>query len=404
MREEAKQNNNDKNKIPLWTKDFIAICIVNFIIFAAFQLLMPVVPQYAFYLGGDERIAGYVVGIFTISAVLIRPWIGFELDRRGRKAIFIIGLAIFVFAVLGYIWFPVLVSLLLFRVIHGFGWAGSTTAAGAIVADIIPPQRRGEGMGYYGMFSNLAMAVGPALGLFLITNISFNSAFYVSAILAAIAFFLALFLRVPPILKGEGENKPVFFEPTSFQPGLIMFFVTLTWGGIVSFLPAYAFSLGLEDIGIYFTIYAIVLMAIRPFAGMISDRYGSGVVLVPGLICVSLAMLIISYAHTLPVFLLAAVLNGIGFGSTHPTLQALTVTRAPVSRRGAANATFFSAFDLGIGLGAVILGNVAHWFSYALMYRLASLSGIIGLVVFLLDRWLNKRNVTQEAGADFNMR
>ena len=81
MGEEAKQ----KNKIPLWTKDFIAICIVNFIIFAAFQLLMPVVPQYAFYLGGDERIAGYMVGIFTISAVLIRPWICFELDLRGWR-------------------------------------------------------------------------------------------------------------------------------------------------------------------------------------------------------------------------------------------------------------------------------------------------------------------------------
>lgn len=400
MRKGAKQNNNS---IPLWTKDFIAICIVNFVIFAAFQLLMPVVPQYAISLGGDERTAGYVVGIFTISAVLIRPWLGYELDRRGRKVIFLLGLAIFIFSVLGYVWFPTLASLFLFRVIHGFGWAGSTTSAGAIVADIIPPQRRGEGMGYYGMFSNLAMAIGPALGLFLITNVSFDSAFYVSAILATMAFFLTFFLRVPPVLRGEGDAKPVFFEPTSFQPGLVMFFVTLTWGGIVSFLPAYAYSLGITDIGLYFTIYAVVLMAIRPVAGMISDRYGSAIVLIPGLICVSLAMFIISYAHTLPVFLLAAVLNGIGFGSTHPTLQALTVTRAPASRRGAANATFFSAFDLGIGLGAVILGNIAHWFSFALMYRLASLSGIIGLIIFLWDRCRLKRNITQEAGADYTI-
>jgi len=372
-------------KVPLWTRDFVLICIVNFIIFAAFQLLMPVLPQYAVALGGDERMSGYVVGVFTVSAVLFRPWLGLELDRRGRKSIFLLGLSIFVIAVLGYSLVPTLALLMVLRLVHGLGWGGSTTAAGAIVADLVPSRRRGEGMGYYGMFSNLAMAVGPALGLTLIAKAGFDATFYLSAFLALIALGLALMLKVPPAPPAEEGQKPALFEPSSFQPGLVMFFVTITWGGVVAFLAQYGASLGITNMGIYFTVYAVVLMAVRPLAGVFSDRRGPAIVVIPGLIAVTLAMLVISYARTMPLFILAAVLNGLGFGAVQPVMQALTVTKAPPSRRGAANATFFSAFDLGIGLGATLLGNVAHWFSFAVMYRVAALAGVFGLVIFLVD-------------------
>ena len=166
MSEEA----NDNSQPKLWTRDFILICIATFCIFGGFQILMPILPKYAQTLGADEKVVGLINAIFTITAVSVRPFIGRELDIRGRKEIYLMGLFIFFLAVVGYLWAPTLLLILAFRLVHGVGWAGVSTAAGTIVADIVPPARRGEGMGYYGVASTIAMAIAPALGLTLIVK------------------------------------------------------------------------------------------------------------------------------------------------------------------------------------------------------------------------------------------
>lgn len=376
-----------EGKSSLWTRDFILICAANFFVFTAFQMLMPTLPHYVGVLGGSEGIIGLVTGIFTISAVAIRPWLGLEIDRRGRRGIYLAGLLVFVIIVAGYQWAGSILALLLLRVLHGIGWGGSTTAGGTIAADLIPPSRRGEGMGYYGLFSNLAMAVAPALGLAIMRAAGFPHLFTTSALLAVIALLLVLVTHIPPAPPSTaGGVKPALFEPTALVPGLVMFFVTVTWGGIVSFLSLYAESKGILNIGIYFTVYAVVLMAVRPLAGAWADRRGAAVVIIPGLICVTAAMAILAAASSLSWLLAAAVINGLGFGATQPTLQALTIERAPLTRRGAANATFFSAFDLGIGAGSVSLGLVAGRWGYAWMYTVAAFCSLVGLIVFLAQK------------------
>ncbi|MBC7325845.1 MAG: MFS transporter, partial [Moorella sp. (in: Bacteria)] len=157
----------------------------------------------------------------------------------------------------------------------------------------------------------------------------------------------------------------------------------ITYGGVVTFLTLYAAECGIANIGLFFTFYAAALMLIRPLAGMVADRRGPGPVLVPGLLAATLAILLLALARNLPVFLVAAVLYGLGFGAAQPTLQAMAVADVAPNRRGAANGTFFSAFDLGIGLGSTLLGAIARGTGFAGMYAVASLFGLAGLFVFL---------------------
>lgn len=374
-----------RSRPKLWTRDFILISIATFLIFCGFQLLMPILPKYAQSLGADEKVVGLINGLFTITALATRPFIGRELDRGGRKTIYLLGLVIFFLATLGYLWAPTLIILLAFRLIHGVGWAGASTAAGTIVADIIPPERRGEGMGYYGLASTLAMAIAPALGLTLLVNYDFSLIFIISLLLVAGAFFTGQAINFQVIDKPKpGSVKGALFDRRALRPATVMFFMTLPYGGLVTFLPLYASKLGIENIGPFFTIYALGLLITRPIAGKYYDRKGPDHIVIMGMIAMFLGTFILGKATTMSIFLLCGVLYGMGFGSVQPTLLALALHGVEPQRRGAVNGTVFSSFDLGIGMGALLLGLIVNSFGYSVMYITASIAPLAGLLLFFL--------------------
>jgi len=161
-------------KEKIWTKDFVLICFANFFIFLGFQMTLPTIPLFVEDLGGNDQLIGFVVGIFTFSALLLRPYAGSSLETKGRGFVYLIGLAIFVLSVGSFGFLTSIVFLFAMRVVQGVGWGFSTTASGTIATDLIPASRRGEGMGYYGLSGNLALAFGPSLGLILTGTISFK--------------------------------------------------------------------------------------------------------------------------------------------------------------------------------------------------------------------------------------
>lgn len=374
----------DKKGQPLWTKDFILITLANLFIFLGFQMLMPVLPVYATKLGGTEAMAGLVVGIFTLSTVLIRPIAGRFLDGQGRKGVYFIGLAIFIACVFAYIWAPTVLILLLIRFFHGFGWGSSSTASSTIATDIIPKPRLGEGMGYFGLTSTLAMAVSPALGLAIMSRFGFSQVFIISATSVIIAFLVATPIKFHKPTPGkEGSGTKSFFEKSAITPATIIFFVTMTYGAIVSFIALYAAEKGIENIGLFFTVYALSLMISRPYFGKLSDRKGYAAAVLPGIIAVLVTMFLLYFANSLGAFLVAGFIYGIGFGATQPVLQAMAVRNVPPQRRGSSNATFFVGFDLGIGVGSILWGIIAELVGFQTIYLLAMIPAVIGLLVFL---------------------
>lgn len=371
----------------IWTRDFVLISLSNFVLFIGFQILLPTLPVYAEGLGGNDFVAGLIIGIFTISAVAARPYAGFLMDKRGRRGVFLIGLTIFILSAFLYNWTVSILLLLLLRIVHGIGWAAATTASGTIASDIIPVSRRGEGMGYYGMWINVSMAFAPALGLFLIEEFNFTTLFMVSTGLGILSMLVATKINYQPVQVDQNSKvKAAIVEKSSFKTSAVLFFLTFVYGGIVTFLALYAHSLGIsiDRAGVFFTVYAMVLLVTRPIAGRIFDVRGPDIIVIPGLIITALSMIVLGLAESFSHFIITAVLLGIGFGAVQPSLQALTINLAPAERRGAANATFFSAFDLGISAGAVSLGIIASFFGYANMYLFSSLAAVIGLIMYLV--------------------
>ncbi|MEC5424113.1 MFS transporter [Virgibacillus sp. C22-A2] len=370
----------------IWTRDFVLICLANFFIFLGFQMTLPTLPLFVKELGGSDQLIGVIVGIFTFSALLFRPYAGHALESKGRRFVYMFGLAVFVFSVGSFGFVTSIAFLVIMRIVQGIGWGFSTTATGTIATDLIPPKRRGEGMGYFGLSGNIALAIGPALGLTLVGVISFSQLFLICASLGLVAFLLSSKIRYKQVEKMTDKTTTVkfdIFEKSAIEPSILLFFVTVTFGGIATFLPLYAEEQNILGIESYFLVFAVFLMVSRTFAGKIYDKKGHLYVFLPGTILIFIAMLLLSWLPNTMVMLIAAGMYGLGFGSVQPALQAWAVDKAPGNRKGMANATFFSFFDLGVGIGAIGFGQLAYIFNYAIIYITSAGSVMLSIIFYI---------------------
>ncbi|MEH6955324.1 MFS transporter [Neobacillus drentensis] len=366
----------------LWTKNYIMLTFTALLLFSGFYLLMPTLPMFIKQLGGSESQVGFIIGVFTISAVIFRPIVGGLIDRYGRMVFIISGLLFFAITMYLYDWVTGVIFLVVLRILHGIGWAIATTSIGTAITDVIPQSRRGEGMGWYGLAMTLGMALGPILGLWVAKSFSFHYLFLLCTVLAIIAFALAFVTKLPTVQ--ITSKKPIsFFGKTVLPIAIVTFFLSFTFGGITTFLPLFAAKIQV-NIGAFFLVYAITLTIIRPLAGKISDKHGEGVIIVPALITLIVALFALTITKGIVGLVISAILYGIGFGSAQPALQVAIIRLAPPEKRGVANATFFTAFDLGIGLGAIILGFVSQNMGYQMIFFVCAVSGCISLLIFIL--------------------
>ena len=370
----------------IWTKDFIFVWLANFFVFLGFQMTLPTIPLYVKELGGGDQIVGIIVGIFTFSALLLRPIAGHALETKGRGFVYIVGLIVFVLAMSIYGFVASIFFLAFLRIIQGAGWGFSTTAGGTIATDLIPAHRRGEGMGYFGLSGNIALAIGPALGLGLIGVITFKQLFLISAGFGLIALLFSVGISYKKVKAVEEPTKPARFdviEKTALEPSILMFFITATFGGIATFLPLHAIEKNVEGIELYFLVYAVFLMISRTFSGKIYDTKGHLYVFIPGAMMILVAMLLLAWLPSTKVLMISAAIYGLGFGTVQPALQAWAVDKAENNRKGMANATFFSFFDLGVGVAAIFFGFLASTINYASIYIASGVSVICSIIIYI---------------------
>lgn len=375
---------------PLWTKNFVFVFLSNLFLFLGFQMLIPTLPVYVSQHGGSSSAIGLVTGIFTFSALLIRPFSGAALDTMDKKTILAMGVILCLSVIGGYHWAVTAVMVLSLRVIHGLGWGISTTTYGTIASDLVPVSRRGEGMGYFGMSSTIAMSLGPIFGIWLMRHYGFATLFALSALSTLLALLLSQVISVPTKTETKPSNQEAgslvsrLIEKSALFPSFLMLLLGLTYGGIAAFITLFGKEAGIENVGWFFLFNALLSFLVRPFSGKIFDQKGPFWVLTLGAASCIIGLALLSSASTTTQLILAAIFYGIGFGSILPSIQAWVINRAIPSRRGAANATFYSAFDLGIGGGAIILSIIAGLTNYAHMYRYSILSLVVYLAVYLI--------------------
>ncbi|KRF32194.1 MFS transporter [Paenibacillus sp. Soil787] len=388
---------DEKKKKPLWTKAFLITSLSNLLLFFSFQMLIPTIPTHVSQLGGNDVQVGLVIGVFTISSLLTRPFAGRALDLFGRKHVLLVGLAICALTIAGYSYMAAVTLILAARFVHGIGWGMSTTSLGTVIADIIPSERRGEGMGYYGLSNTFAMATAPLTGLWLMQTYGFPRVLLISTLLALLSLFSSLFITYTkplPIEKSAHRPKLMdrLWERTAILPSVLLLFTAICYGGIVTFITLFGHEAGISNVGWFFLCNASMVLIVRPITGILFDRKGPEWVLLPGAIFTLGGLLLLSYAHSEASLAAAAICYGIGFGSLQPALQAWTIARAAPNRRGAANGTFFSANDLGIGLGAMVLGALANLSgSYALMYRYSTVLILFFILIYGWCFWQARR-------------
>jgi MFS family permease len=366
----------------IWTKSFTLITVGTFFLFIAFYMLYPTLPVFITEIGGTEADAGLAMGAFMLTAVLVRPFVGGLLDRAGRRPFVVAGVLLFALAMYLYTWAGGIVVLIGLRILHGISWAISTTAIQTAVTDLIPTTRRGEGLGWYGMAMTVAMAVGPLLGLAVVQNLSYHALFFCAVGLSLAALGAMLGAHIP-FRPHTGARRIEIFEPSVLPVTASVFFLFVAYGGITTFVPLFTSTIGVNS-GLFFLAYAATLFVIRPVAGRLSDWRGETFILVPALVVAVVALLSLSVAGGLRGVILAAVLYGIGFGSAMPVLQATTIRLARPDRIGVANASFSTAADLGIGLGAIVLGWVSQYSSYQSVFVVGAVSVALSLLIFAL--------------------
>lgn len=386
---------------PIWTQEFVLVSVISFAFFVSFYFLLPVLPGYILKVGGSDRDVGLILGVFTITATALRPFVGRGVDRAGTRLFIMAGTAVFLVAPLLYGAAGSVMAILVIRIFHGTGIALFTTSSSAYVAHVSPAQRRGEAIGYYGMFSNVSMAIAPTIGLFLLKRLDYQGLFLSAALVGGVAVLLSLLLRpvggpaqprpaaraggpvAQPERPADQPGRPAaLIHPGAVYPSLVLIALTATYGVTLSFLPLYAAQRDFEQVGLFFTVYAAALIASRSAGGVVADRYGRAKAIAPGLVLAALSMFFLAAARGTAAFLGVAAVYGTAMGFAHPALMALAIDRAGPGGRGAAMGTFTAAFDLGIGLGSVFLGLVADRFGYPLMYAVAGIVAACGLLVF----------------------
>lgn len=380
----------------LWTKPFLLMTIGNLFLFVAFYMLYPTLPLFIQQFGGSETQVGLAMGAFMLSAVVFRPIVGGLLDRFGRRPFIIWGMLFFTLAMYLYTWAGGMAGLMGLRILHGMTWAVSTTAAITAATDMIPAERRGEGIGWFSTSMTLAMAIGPMAGLWTAESLSYDSLFLFAAGLSAAAMLLMAGVKMP--VRARAASKRIeWIEKPVLPIAVSVFFLFVAYGGITTFVPLFAASIQLNS-GAFFMAYAAALALIRPFAGKLSDRRGEAFVLVPAILLTVCALIVLSLSTGLAGVLVSAVLYGVGFGSAQPALQAAALRWARPDRAGAANATLSTANDLGIGLGAIMLGWISQQLSFQALFAVSAVSAAFALIFFIAFR---KRSSTrQPANAD----
>ena len=351
------------HKPKLWTKDFLIVSSVNFFLFLTFYVLMVTLTIYTMdNFHASQAQAGLASSIFVLGAVLVRPIAGKKIDKIGRRKMLLGSLVLFLIASIGYFLVNSLSLLLIDRLIQGFAFGLATTATGTIAADIIPNERRGEGTGYFAMSTNLAMAFGPFIGLLITQHFSYSIIFYAASLFAAFSLVASLFMNVPEGDKGgaspqKGFKISDYFEKRALPISIFIGFAGFTYSSILSYLTSFAKEMDLMDAAsFFFVVFAVFLLASRPFTGRMFDVKGENAVIYPSLLLFAVGMVILSQSHHGITLLIAGALIGVGYGTFQSSCQAISIKEAPSNRMGLATSTFFTMYDFGIGVGPFLLG------------------------------------------------
>ena len=378
-------------KEKLWNSNYLKVWCANFMIFFSFMLLTPLLPLYlSETFGADKQMIGIVLSGYTLTALIIRPFSGYLVDSFPRKVVLLVSYGLFCAFFLGYIAAGSLVLFAIVRTLHGAPFGASTVSNSTVAIDVLHPQRRAEGIGYYGLSNNIATAIGPTVALMIYGawqnyDVLFWMAFLVSAAGLIINYTLELKKRERVQLK-----RPVsldrFILLKGWSQGLCMICYAFSYGVLSTYIAIYGKDeLGITGgTGLFFMLLSIGLILSR-LVGSRTLRAGKIVENASIGIAISVfGYLLFASLHNYIGYYGAALIIGLGNGHMFPAFQTMFLNLASNDQRGTANSTLLVSWDIGVGLGILAGGSVAEHLGYHAAFWTAFAVNLAGVIFFYL--------------------
>ena len=374
----------------LWSPAFINYGISSGIFYMTQYVLVAALPIIlTAELGGTVLDAGLAMTYFQIGTILCRPFAGRLIDGLDKRIILLISSVLF-FIIMGLFNLTTsLQTIFVLRGIHGAIFALGTTVMAALAVVVLPASRKGEGINMFAVFSNIAMVLGPAVGLYTLQAYGSSALYIFLTIMTALAFILSNVIRLPKELakpkqkSSKGWSISQFIEKRSLPWALMGLFIGFTYSGVLVFIPIELNSMGAGVWGsVFFALFALMIIISRPLVGKVYARYGSRFVIYPGVGLFIVGLAILGVVSTPVGIICTAPLLGLGYGAAQPAFQALAVQSAPIERAGVSTATYFLALDIAVGAGSVILALIANALGYQSLYQITSLIMIIALALY----------------------
>jgi len=369
------------------------MCGFSFTVFlSAFQLL-PTAPFHILELGGGTSAAGLFLGFLTYASALSAPVTGTLSDRVGtRRVLITAGIAITLFTV-AYAIIPSYKVMLALVLVHGVFWSGLLTGSAAYMTNILPENRRAEGIAYWGLSTIAAIAVAPTIG-FWVYQFGWRVLCLESAALNVLMAIIAWRLpaqRIAPVPAAAGRPRRMI-EWRVLILSFTLFLYSFGYGGITSFTALYADANGVAPKGIYLTALALIILVTRPLSGRLGDRLGYRRVFLPCLVLITIGLACLTFGGTRFWLVTSAIIFGAGFGTAYPVFAGYVMRHVGPERRGAAFGAILACFDTGIGTGSTSMGWLISRYGYASAFGVAALLAACALPYFLFsDSLLRKR-------------
>ena len=387
-----KQEENIEVRPKLFTGNYLKVWVANFMMYFSFYFVTPLLPLYLRdVFDADKAMIGLVLSGYSVAALAIRFFSGYIVDRFSRKKVLLIGYASFALFFLGYYLTGSIILFAVIRTLHGAPFGLTSVSSNTVAIDVLPSQRRGEGIGYWGLSNNFAMAVGPSLSLMLYHHFnSYNLLFTVSLVVALLGLLINTFVDCkyrPPIMEKKKMSLDRFLLLEGWSQGVCIAFIAMSYGILSTYIAIYS-----QDVlnittgtGTFFMLFAFGLILSR-FVGVQALSKGFEVRNATyGVIVVAIGYLMFALWQNLYGYYISAVVIGFGQASMYPAVQTMFLKMTTNDKRGTANATILTSWDLGVGLGIIFGGYVAeHLGGYNSAFLVSATVSILSLMFFLL--------------------
>ncbi|MCF0210409.1 MAG: MFS transporter [Bacteroidales bacterium] len=375
----------------LWNEGYIKVMVANFALYFAFYLLTPLLPLYlSENFHATKDIIGLVLSGYTLTSLLSRPFSGYLVDSFPRKKVLMLCFFLFFVFFAGYLGAVSLLMFTIIRTIHGIPFGALTVSASTVAIDVLPSSRRNEGIGFYGLANNIAMAIAPSAAIFIYkaTN-SFEILFWLSLIVSFIGLLLAYTIKIPQKEIVPNKSKlslDRFFLVRGWLLAVNMVFFGFCFGVLSSYLAIY----GKEVLhittgtGTYFTLLSVglILSRLQGNKGLKEGRLTNNAA--KGVLTSSVGYLLFVALPNDWGYYLSALLIGLGNGHMYPAFQNMFIQVAHHNERGTANSSILVAWDIGVGIGVVLGGFVAELFGYTPAFWMVAIAQFSGAILFLV--------------------